>query len=395
MNSVSGAKIPLLNLESVHKPIHEANGMPNAVYREPELFAFECEQVMGKTWAGLAFVSDLPQKGYVKPIEFMGVPLLLLRNQQGDIKVVHNVCSHRGMPLVREERAVAGKMRCAYHSWTYDLNGDLKGTPHIGGVGVHEVDGFDCSEHGLKPVRMAIWMNMIFINLSGDAPTFEEHITPLLSRWEQLTGKHGLDQVQPASSGSRMEIEVKANWKLAVENYCEAYHLPVLHPGLNSYSPLNEHYNIICDDYGSGQGSYNYSLSAVAGTTLPQIAEWPEDKIRHAEYISFYPNVLLGLQADHAFAIILQPLAENKTLERLELYYVGDEALSDTYYDCRNSVLEAWQIVFSEDVFAVEGMQEGRRSPAFKGGVFSPVLEGPTHHFHGWVARKYKAAGLS
>lgn len=391
MNSTIKGTIPLLNLDSVKSPIHVANGMPNAVYRDDELFAFEADAVMGKTWAGLAFVSDLPQKGYAKPLEFMGLPLALLRNHDGEITVVHNVCSHRGMPLIREETAIAGKIRCAYHSWTYDLDGNLKGTPHIGGVGIHEVDGFHCADHGLQVVRSTIWLNMIFINLSGDAPAFSEHIGPLLTRWETFTGKDGLSLATLAPSGSQMELEVNCNYKLAVENYCEAYHLPVVHPALNSYSPLSQHYSIVCDDYGSGQGSHTYTLSDVAGTRLPQFPAWPKDKLQQAEYISFYPNVLLGLQADHVFTIILQPLAVDKTLERLELYYIGDTASSDEFSDCRTAVLEAWKLVFSEDIFAVEGMQKGRRSPAFNGGVFSPVLEEPTHHFHGWVADKYHA----
>jgi choline monooxygenase len=118
----------------------------------------------------------------------------------------------------------------------------------------------------------------------------------------------------------------------------------------------------------------------------------PADKIKHGEYISLYPNVLLGIQADHFFVIILQPNSHEQTLEKLQIYYVGEEAIYDRYDACRSGVLDAWRVVFGEDVFAVEGMQEGRRSPAFQGGVFSPVLDGPTHHFHQWVARQYQAA---
>lgn len=384
--------IPAEVLDAVRQPIAEANGMPNAVYDDPALFEFERDNVLGKTWAGLAFTNELPKNGFAKPVDFMGLPLAMMRNRDGEIKVFHNICSHRGMIMLREETEVEGMVRCPYHSWTYDLNGNLKGTPHIGGVGKHTAEGFVCEKHGLKEVRTATWMGILFINLSGDAQPFDEFIAPLVNRWEEFTGKGGFEKVSPAPTGSNMELTVEANWKLAVENYCEAYHLPWVHPGLNTYSPLDQHYNLIINDYMSGQGSYTYNLSDIAGTTLPQFEDWPQDKIRQAEYISLYPNVLLGVQADHAFAIILQPQSNSRTLEKLQLSYVGDNASGDEFAACRSAVLESWKVVFGEDVFAVEGMQDGRKSPAFTGGVFSPVLDEPTHHFHTWTAEQYAKA---
>jgi choline monooxygenase len=331
----------------------------------------------------------LPKNGFAKPIDFMGLPLAVMRNRTGEINVFHNVCSHRGMILLTEETEVEGMIRCPYHSWTYDLNGNLKGTPHIGGVGQHKVEGFVCEKHNLRKIRSSIWNDIIFINLSGDAENFKQFIQPLNDRWQLFMGKKGFDNLAIAATGSGMQLTVKSNWKLAVENYCEAYHLPWVHPSLNSYSPLDKHYNLIVNHNMSGQGSYAYNLSDVAGTSLPQFTDWPKEKIRQAEYISVYPNVLLGLQADHFFSIILMPEKSNQTLEKVQLAYVGTAAVGDKYAACRSSVLESWKVVFDEDVFAVEGMQNGRKSPAYQGGVFSPILDGPTHHFHQWVANHY------
>lgn len=389
MTTTAKHHIPMTALDAVRQPIAEANGMPNAVYDDPALFEYERDNVLGKNWAGLLFASELPKNGFAKPIDFMGLPLAVMRNRDGELKVFHNICSHRGMIMLREETEVEGMVRCPYHSWTYDLNGNLKGTPHIGGVGKHTAEGFVCEKHGLREIRAAVWNGIVFINLSGDAQDFSDFIQPLVQRWEEFTGKGGFEKVVVARTGSSMELTVESNWKLAVENYCEAYHLPWVHPSLNTYSPLDQHYNLIVNDEMSGQGTYTYNLSDVAGTSLPQFADWPEDKIRQGEYVSLYPNVLLGVQADHVFAIILQPQANNRTLEKLELAYVGEEASGDRYEACRSAVLESWKVVFGEDVFAVEGMQNGRKSPAFEGGVFSPVLDGPTHHFHQWVANQY------
>lgn len=379
-------------LKSVCQPIAGANGLPNRVYDDAELFTFERDRVLGHTWAGLEFISNIPKKGYAKPVDFMGLSLAIFCNREGDIKVFHNVCSHRGMVLIREETEVIGKVRCPYHSWTYDLDGNLKGTPHIGGAGIHTADGFECKNHGLKEIRCSIWMGMIFINLSGDTESFEQFIQPLEQRWQAFLGKYGIEQIQVAATGSSMELQVESNWKLAVENFCESYHLPWVHPALNTYSPLDQHYNILEGDRLSGQGTYCYNPASGIGSSLPEFNDWPKDKLRQAEYIALYPNVLLGIQVDHTFAIILQPLAHNRTLEKIEISYVGEESIGDEYAANRSAVLDSWKAVFGEDVFAVEGMQNGRKSPAFKGGVFSPVLDEATHHFHQWVANCYSRA---
>src|SRR5690625_3843379 len=121
-------------LEQVLKPIENSIGLPNEFYTDQELFAFERDEVIAKEWAAISFVSDLKTPGYVKPVNFMGLPLVIVRDNEDQIKVFHNVCSHRGMKLVHEEGQSPGVMICPYHAWTYNLDGDLKGTPHIGGT---------------------------------------------------------------------------------------------------------------------------------------------------------------------------------------------------------------------------------------------------------------------
>lgn len=389
MNQTSA---PSIALDAILKPIENANGLPNDTYTSNDFLAQERDHVLGKSWAGLWFARDLPKKGYVKPVEFMGLPLVILRNKQDEIKVFHNVCSHRGMILVHDEMEVQGALRCKYHSWSYNLDGELKGTPHLGGIGQQKFDGFNHCDHGLKPVRSTVWMDVVFINLSGDAPDFTDYIKPLTEKWSPFLGDSGLDRLRIAANGKGVKIEVNSNWKLVVENYCESYHLPWIHPSLNTYSRLEDHYHIMYGDNFGGQGSNAYRLYDQAGTALPRFPEWPEDKLEQAEYVSFYPNVLLGIQADHAFAMIIEPRACDRSVEHLRLFYVGDEALSDEHAASRTATLESWRVVFSEDIDAVEGMQRGRQSPGYDGGVFSPVMDNPTHHFHQWVARKLQAA---
>lgn len=395
MKNTASQLIQLRQLESVLSPIDKANGLTNEYYTDMQLFRLERDQIMGKTWACVGFTGDLPKNAYIKPVDFMGLPLLLMRNREGKIQVFHNVCSHRGRKLVEQAGEIQGVIRCPYHSWTYDLNGSLRGTPHIGGINQHKDERFACEKHGLKPLRSEIWMGMIFVNLSGDAPALSEELAPLTQRWTNFLDDAAMSMLREDPQGSSLRLEINCNWKLAVENYCEAYHLPWIHPSLNTYSKLEDHYNIMLGNRFAGQGSLAYNLSDVAGTHLPKFPHWPQDKLKHAEYIAFFPNVLLGIQADHAFAMRLEPIAPDKTIEHLRIFYVGDEALSDEYAACRNAIVESWRVVFSEDISSVEGMQKGRQSPGYSGGAFSPEMDVPTHFFHQWAARQFMAADQS
>ena len=383
----AGDDTALPPLDAVNLPIAQARGLPNAVYTEPESLTLERERVFATTWACLGFASDLPQRSYALPITFLGLPLVIVRDRQATLRVFHNVCSHRGRRLVEAPGPVRATLRCPYHAWSYAPDGRLRGTPHIGGPGVHAVAGFDRARHGLKEVRSALWLGMIFVDLSGEAPSFADHIRELTQRWRAFWGARGTSLLREAEADETLRLEVNANWKLAVENYCESYHLPCVHPGLNSYSRLEDHYPIVAEDAFAGQGSRAYSPLRTHGPALPCFPDWPAERLRWAEYVALYPNVLLGLQADHVFAVVLEPLACDRTVERLRLFWVGDGAAA-AWAPARNAVFESWRVVFAEDVAAVEGMQQGRYCAAFDGGVFSPVMETPTHHFHRWVAAR-------
>ena len=371
-----------------------ARGLANQHYTDRDTWQTERDQVVAETWAGLGFSADIQKAGSLYPVQFMGLPLLLVRDQSGQARVFHNVCSHRGMTLVTEPGDAGLMIRCPYHRWGYTLTGDLKNTPNIGGMGVHSIEGFVCSEHGLKEVRSEECMGIVFINLSGDAPALEDHLTPILERWGALAGSDFAQRlVGDTGEFGSMELMVNSNYKLAIENYCESYHLPFVHPDLNTYSPLDAHYNLVVEPLASGQGTHVYDLTRGAETPLPMFENWDRNRIKTAEYLSLYPNVLLGIQADHFFAILLIPEAPDVTRERLQFLYADNDALSDQHTARRKNLHEAWNLVFAEDISVVEGMQRGRASPGFTGGVFSPLMDIPTAHFHQWFASRLDNAG--
>ncbi len=371
--------------EQVLQPIETARGLPNTVYTDTAAHAEECRRVFGGGWACLGFAHDVREPGDAYPVIFAGLPLVMVHGRDGEIRVFHNVCRHRGRTLVEGPENLKTSMVCPYHSWTYALDGQLTGTPHVGGFGKHTCEGFDKGSIRLKDVRSAIWFGMVFVDLSGTASDFTDLVAPLEERWKDFRDA----ELIHTGADSTITFELECNWKLAIENYCEAYHLPWVHPELNRYSPLNRHRAIVEQGF-SGQITECYTPSLPDGMPMfPDFPGLPEYWREGAEYVSLFPNVLLGIHRDHFFAGLILPDGPARTLERFELFYFDAAVAGDDYAASRAANAQLWQAVFAEDQDAVEAMQRGRHSPGFDGGVFSPAMDGPTHVFNAWIARAW------
>ena len=380
--------VDLDKIEATKNSINEANGLPNECYLNDEYFKIEREKVFFNNWIVVGVSSSVPEVGDTKPFNLMGIPLLILRDKNNKIRVFHNVCSHRGMILVNEECKLKNTIRCPYHSWSYNFNGELIATPHVGGMNIHETEGFIKSKSNLKEVSTYVWMDLIFINVNKNKKDFEESIEPLEKQWSKFISKEDQKLIRHARDFGYFNMEVKSNWKLAIENYCESYHLPWVHPELNRVSNLKDHYHIedLAETF-SGQGSNKYSQQFDGNKKLFTFPNWPKNLYQNSEYVSLFPNVMLGIHVDHFYAFWLEPLSNNNTREHFEMYYVGDEsASSDEYKEIRKKNFVFWQEVMNEDIAAIERMQKGRSSPAYNGGNFSPVMDTPTLMFHKWVA---------
>ena len=375
-------------IEVVKNPIEKAHGLPNECYLNNDYLEFEKEKIFKNNWTMIGVASSVPNPGDAKPFNLLGIPILIVRNKENEVKVFHNVCSHRGFKLVDQECKLKNVIRCPYHSWSYDFNGKLTVTPHIGGLGKHEVEGFDKNNSKLKEIKSNIWMDLIFININSNAKPFEDFIKPLEDRWSKFISKKDQKLIRHSTDNGYFNMTVNSNWKFAIENYCESYHLPWIHPELNKVSNISDHYHIEDENLNfSGQGSNKYSQQFDGNIKFKCFPNWPTELYEKSEYVSLYPNVMLGIHIDHFYAFWLEPISNNQTKEHFELYYVGDEsASSDEFKDIREKNFAFWQEVMNEDVTAIEGMQKGRNSPAYNGGNFSPVMDTPTLMFHKWVA---------
>ena len=375
-------------LEAVNKPIEAANGLPNECYTSKEYLAYEKEKVFYNKWTVIGVASSIPNPGDARPYNLLGIPLILIRDKERKIRVFHNVCSHRGFKLLDKPCTLKNIIRCPYHSWAYDFDGSLVATPHIGGLNNHQSKLFDKTKSNLKEVKTKIWMDIIFVNINSNEINFETYIKPLEKRWSKFIDKKDQRLIVHSNDYGYFNLDIKCNWKFAIENYCESYHLPTIHPELNKVSNINDHYHIQdLSNRFAGQGSKKYEQLIKGNNRFNTFPNWEKNKLKNSEYIALFPNVMIGLHIDHFYVFWLEPLAINKTREHMQMYYVGKESANgEELKELRKENSRFWKDVMLEDINAIEGMQEGRNSPAYNGGNFSPVMDQPTHQFHKWVA---------
>ena len=370
-------------LAAVAGPIETARGLPNALYADPAAEKWERERLFRRGWSCLGFAHEVPDPGDVKPVDHLGAPLLMARDREGTLRVFQNVCRHRGMILVDAPRNVGGVLRCPYHSWCYSLDGRLRATPHVGGPGLNAHPAVSRETTGLIEVPSGEFLGCVFVAGGPEAGTFEDFVAPLRARWAEFADR----PLFFGGADSTFSLELAANWKLAVENYCESYHLPWVHPGLNAYSRLEDHYPIEAEGF-AGQGTTVYAPQPDRERRFPDFPGLSGAWDRAAEYVALFPNVLLGVHRDHVFAIRLEPLGQTRLREHVAILYADAAATDAAFADLRARNAALWREVFEEDVGVVEGMQRGRGAWGFDGGVFSPVMDGPTHAFHRWAAAR-------
>jgi choline monooxygenase len=366
----------------IHLQDYRQPGLPAAAYTSDRYLQRERETVFSQYWICVGLASDVPQLGDVYPTEVAGTPLVLVRDRAGILRAFHNICSHRGLQLVNAPCNVQGHLRCPYHSWTYKLDGQLKSTPHFGGYYKDSYDGFDRDSKGLKPIRCEQWLDLVFVNLSGDAPPLADYLQPVTERWADY------DLTLLRHESREVGLTCNANWKLAIENFSESYHLTWVHPALNSCSRMEDHFGFEVGDNHVGQGSLLYKSGMIDGRSLPtfpHLAEHHKETV--AEYITVFPNLMLGVHPDYFLVFIANPLTPGKTQERMTFYFVGDEAMTADNEALRHLPIDLWQDTNDEDIEMIERLQIGRKSPQFDGGCFSPELEQTVYRFQQAIAQ--------
>jgi len=338
------------------KNINTIFGLPSKSYTDQEFWEKECNTVLSEGWLFVGFVHEFLKSGDAIPSFIAGKPILLVKNNNKDITAFHNVCSHRCLKLVDEKKNVGKIIRCPYHSWTYNLEGKLIAAPHIGGINKHKPKGFKFLEHGLKPIRIHIWHDWIFINLNGEAKKFEKYAKPLIKKFEDVN----FNKLKYAATLDFGKINT--NWKFLIENFIEPYHVQFVHKATTN-QPLKDHYTIvdgIC--YGSGvdvkkEDNKNSSTLSVS-----------------SRYLSLFPNFIIGTYYPNQIGVYLNvPISPGITSQKRIIYTTDGKEMTKEETDITKKI---WWSVHKEDHAICERLQEGRASPASDvGGLLSPYWE--------------------
>ncbi len=370
----------------LHKPVAEASGLPNLAYTSADYYALEQQTVFYKTWVFAAFAHQLEHIGDMLPIEIAGQPLVLTKDESGKVRAFHNVCKHRGAKLVTECKN-SRKFICPNHAWSFSLGGKLIARPHFYGGEKHDVNQQNSHTADLQEVACEIWFDWVFINLSGTAGNFHEHIQPILDRIE------GYD-FSTLHFASALEFDIEANWKLAVENFIEPYHVFSCHPWLNKFVGMSERHAPEYENHILFCGYEFQQTDPARGGLLPWFPDLPKEKEKRGDWFVLFPNFAFQIFADQVDVFVAQPSGATCCHETIALYFVGDGALADEYAEARDHVISNWQNLNHEDIGIIERMQAGRYSEGFDGGVLSPYWDPVQQHYARLISDSIREAGL-
>ncbi|TDC85796.1 aromatic ring-hydroxylating dioxygenase subunit alpha [Micromonospora sp. KC606] len=354
--------------------------LPGSAYSDPDLFAREQELIFGQMWFCAVSSAEIGKAGSFRTVQIGGESILLTRSRTGDARGFFNICRHRGAKLCTEEAGeVARSFQCPYHAWTYDLDGKLVAAPNL-----TKMPDIDRVEYGLRKVHVREWLGYVWVSLAERPPSFEDtvigDVRTRLGDVESLE-RYGVENLQ---LGKRITYDVKANWKLIIENFMECYHCATIHPELTEVLP--EFADGLAAQYFVGHGALfgedikGFTVDGSEG--LDKIPGVTEGQDRRYYAVTVRPQVFLNMVPDHVIVHRMYPLAPDRTIVECDWLFLPEVVESGV--DLSKSV-ELFHRVNQQDFEACERCQAATDSRVYAdGGVLVPS----EHHiaeFHNWV----------
>lgn len=339
-----------------------ATTLPREYYTSPEVFERECEALFRTAWMCVGRTEQLAQPGSYVLYERLGESVIVVHSRDGVLRAFVNMCRHRGTKLCEVPGQFSETIQCPYHAWTWSTDGRLLGAPHM-----NEVEGFDKREFPLLSLPLAEWEGFVFVSFDPAVEPFAKAFAPVYERFRHLA-LAGLTRV------ARKEYEVKANWKLIMQNYNECLHCPTIHPELNQLLPYTSGANDLHD--GPFLGGYmeitspNESVTMTGRTCGVPLANYDAADLRRAFYYTFWPNMMLSLHPDYANWYTVWPLAADRSIVTCEwlMHRASQEAPN---YDPAGAV-DLWHTVNAQDWHICEQSQAGVNSRWYRPGPYSP-----------------------
>lgn len=201
----------------------EDNRVPREIYFDQDIYDLEMERIFnGPYWIIMGHESEIPELGDYKRMDLGEIPVIVLRDMEGEIRVLVNACAHRGTQLVDAPHGnLSGtcSLTCIYHAWRFALNGELMAASMPDGFPVD----FEKERYGLPTARVTIYKGAIFATFSDDAPDFADYIGEVSVGLDRALGDGNLEFL------GAQKVIIEANWKILAENIYDGYHVVALH----------------------------------------------------------------------------------------------------------------------------------------------------------------------
>jgi len=364
--------------KNVSLPFEQARAMPSEVYTSEDFLKHELSDIFSKDWFCVGRASALANPGDYVTQELAGQPIAVIRDNDGTLRAMSNVCLHR-MSTLLEGRGNKRSIVCPYHAWTYNLDGRLRGAPAM-----TLNDGFCKDNYKLPQVRCEEWLGWVFVNLNMDAPP----VASQLAQVEDLVSGYNMTNYTETFYETHIW---DTNWKVLAENFMESYHLPVCHAGtIGGLSKLEE---MVCPP---GLPAFNYHTILKDDKLRIAMAHKSNTRLtgemrRTTFLLAIYPSLLITLTPGYFWYLSLHPEGVGKVRIGFGGGMSDDYANDDDAQDNFIKLKELLDEVNVEDKGCTEKVYRGLCSQMAKPGHLSH-LERPNYDFARYINARIEAA---
>jgi phenylpropionate dioxygenase-like ring-hydroxylating dioxygenase large terminal subunit len=281
-------------IENVSQPFERAHAMPPDVYTSPEFLDREIKDIFARDWVTVGRASALAKPGDYLTYELAGQPIFVIRDNDGHLRAMSNVCLHR-MSTLLEGSGNKRSIVCPYHAWTYNLDGTLRAAPAM------TLNTDFCKEsYKLPQIRCEEWLGWIMVTLNADAPPVSEQLAGVQALIDDYSMENYIETFRETHIWN-------TNWKILAENFMESYHLPVCHAAtIGGLSKLEE---MVCPP---GLPAFNYHTILKDNTLKialahPSNTRMQGDRRRTTFLLAVYPSMLVTLTPGYFWYLSLHP----------------------------------------------------------------------------------------
>lgn len=364
-------------------PVDEARLLPPVLYTSPEFYEFERRAIFRREWLCVGRADQLAEPGDFRCVTIAGEPLIAVRDQDGELRVMSAVCRHRGMVLA-EGSGNCRRFTCPYHHWSYGLDGQLLGAPAM-----DRAVGFDPAEHGLIELKTEVWQGFVMANFDPGAVPFG----PTMAKIDAMLENYGL--AATTTLEGKTIPGLAWNWKVMMENFNDPYHASRLHGPLQTFAPshMNDFLDWDDDDGAIGRiqhftdmdGSFNPTKRCL----LPVFANLTEDQRRRGGFVLIPPTLALAIVPDEVAYFIISPDGPGHITIHIG-YCFESSALKDPMFEYLFEAAEAGVNNFNvQDIYADEMTQKGLNSYLAPRGRYS-WQEETLVQFNRWLVKRYR-----